>query len=182
MKWQNLPSLNNGVQAHHQTQLPGYSKAAVNMMNAASTVQNYHVESSQAVNSSIWDRRIPYTREAPGFHLGSLVSAGFPCISPLNSLENASQNIFSHAGGNCIELPANARLCSPQQMCHIFSGRNPVMSVPTSFESPNERVRFRRKDFNSNHADRKLFELDIERILHGEDCRTTLMLKNIPNK
>ncbi|GLT83886.1 hypothetical protein SLE2022_021520 [Rubroshorea leprosula] len=67
-----------------------------------------------------------------GFHLGSLGNVGFPGSSPSHLVEIASHNIFSHAGGN------NGVVHSPQQMCHLFPGRNPVISMPGSFESPNE--------------------------------------------
>lgn len=183
MKWQNLPSFTNGVHAHHQPQLHGYPRVPVSMMNAAPTMQFNHVGSAPAVNPSIWEKTNSYTgesHEASGIQLGSLSSAGFPGASPLNSLDLASQNVFSHVGG--FELSTNAGLCSPQQMSHMFPGRNPVMSVPTYFDSPNDRVRFRKNEINSNYADRKHYELDLDRIMHGEDNRTTLMIKNIPNK
>ncbi|KAL8230465.1 hypothetical protein R6Q57_000243 [Mikania cordata] len=54
-----------------------------------------------------------------------------------------------------------------------------------SFSRPNGRVRrtsHGRHETVSCHTDEKKFELDIERVLHGEDSRTTLMIKNIPNK
>ncbi|EFJ36208.1 hypothetical protein SELMODRAFT_438348 [Selaginella moellendorffii] len=44
----------------------------------------------------------------------------------------------------------------------------------------NSRHRSRRGD--SNAADKEQFHLDLDRIVSGEDKRTTLMLKNIPNK
>ncbi|KAH0892759.1 hypothetical protein HID58_055188 [Brassica napus] len=79
----------------------------------------------------------------------------------------------------------NAVLRSPQQLSHLFPGRNPMVSMAGSFDSPNERYRnlsHRRSESSSSHADKKLFELDVDRILRGDDVRTTLMLKNIPNK
>ncbi|GLT60295.1 hypothetical protein SLA2020_330670 [Shorea laevis] len=113
------------------------------------------------------------------FHLGSLGSVGFPCSSPSHPVEIASHNIFSHAGGN------NGVVHSHQQMFHLFPGRNVVISMPGSFESPNERVRnflHQRNESNSNNADKKQYELDIDCIIRREDNRTMLMIKNIPNK
>lgn len=44
-------------------------------------------------------------------------------------------------------------------------------------------MRSRRNEGNSSQTDnKKQFELDIERIARGDDKRTTLMIKNIPNK
>ena len=60
-----------------------------------------------------------------------------------------------------------------------------MISMPASFDSASERVRslsHRRNEANSNLADKKQYELDTDRILRGEDGRTTLMIKNIPNK
>lgn len=51
-----------------------------------------------------------------------------------------------------------------------------------SIDSPRERARSRRNEGSINQAEKKQYELDIDRIIRGEDKRTTLMLKNIPNK
>ncbi|KAL9691008.1 hypothetical protein QQ045_011425 [Rhodiola kirilowii] len=46
-----------------------------------------------------------------------------------------------------------------------------------------ERGRNRRGESNGNHIDSKQqFQLDLDKIISGEDSRTTLMIKNIPNK
>ncbi|GKV50205.1 hypothetical protein SLEP1_g56917 [Rubroshorea leprosula] len=151
------------------------------MLNAASPV-HHNIGSAPPVNSPIWDRRHAYAGESPdtsGFHLGSLGSVGFPGTSPSHPVEIASHNIFSRAGGN------NGVVRSPHQMCHLFPGRNLVVSMPGSFESPNESVRnfsHRRNESNSNNADKKQYELDIDHIIRGEDSRTMSMIKNILNK
>lgn len=50
-------------------------------------------------------------------------------------------------------------------------------------ESLTERGWSRRVENSGNHIDnRKQFQLDLEKIKSGEDTRTTLMIKNIPNK
>lgn len=187
MIWPNSPSFSNGVHAQRPTQVPGFPRPPPHMLNIVSPVHHHHVGSAPAVNPSLWDRRHVYSGESPetsGFHLGSLGSVGFPGSSPLHPLEMAS-HIFPHVGGNCMDISANVGLRSPQQICHVFPGRNPMLSIPSSFDLPMERVRnlsHRRTEANSNHTDKKQYELDIDRILRGEDCRTTLMIKNIPNK
>lgn len=187
MIWPNSPSFSNGVHAQRPTQVPGFPRPPPHMLNIVSPVHHHHVGSAPAVNPSLWDRRHAYSGESPetsGFHLGSLGSVGFPGSSPLHPLEMAS-HIFPHVGGNCMDISANVGLRSPQQICHVFPGRNPMLSIPSSFDLPMERVRnlsHRRTEANSNHTDKKQYELDIDRILRGEDCRTTLMIKNIPNK
>ncbi|WRX19509.1 RNA recognition motif domain - like 10 [Theobroma cacao] len=186
MVWPNSPSFVNGIHANRLPHMPAFPRAPPVMLNVGSPV--HHIGSAPPVNSAFWDRRHPYAGESPetsGFHLGSLGSVGFPGSSPSHPVEIASHNIFSHVGGNCMDLTKNGGVHSPQQMCHLFPGRNPMISMPASLDSPNERVRnfsHRRNESNSSNADKKQYELDIDRIIRGEDSRTTLMIKNIPNK
>ncbi|GKV17425.1 hypothetical protein SLEP1_g27939 [Rubroshorea leprosula] len=180
MIWPNSPSFVNGIHANRLQQIPAFPRVPPVMLNAVSPV-HHHIGSAPPVNSPFWDRRHAYAGESPdtGFHLGSLGNIAFPGSSPSHAVEIASHSIFSHAAGS------NGVVHSPQQMCHLLPGRNPVISMPGSFESPNERVRnfsHRRNESNPNNADKKQYELDIDRIIHGEDSRTTLMIKNIPNK
>ncbi|GLU20811.1 hypothetical protein SLE2022_369930 [Rubroshorea leprosula] len=180
MIWPNSPSFVNGIHANRLQHISAFPRVPPVMLNAVSPV-HHHIGSAPPVNSPFWDRRHAYAGESPdtGFHLGSLGNIGFPGSSPSHPVEIASHSIFSHAAGS------NGVVHSPQQMCHLLPGRNPVISMPGSFESPNERVRnfsHRRNESNPNNADKKQYELDIDRIIHGEDSRTTLMIKNIPNK
>ncbi|KAK3137795.1 hypothetical protein QOZ80_5BG0457330 [Eleusine coracana subsp. coracana] len=80
--------------------------------------------------------------------------------------------------------PVSAGFPSPQQFFHATNGRNPMLRVSTSYDATNDRIRSRRHDGNfvQSEENKKQFELDIDRIAKGEDLRTTLMIKNIPNK
>ncbi|XP_039069382.1 protein MEI2-like 1 isoform X1 [Hibiscus syriacus] len=184
MVWPNSPSFVNGVHSYRLPHMPAFPRAPPAMFNVGSPV-HYHIGSAPP-NSAPWDRRNPYAAESPdtsGFHLGSLGSVGFHGTSPSYPVDIASHNIFSHVGG--VDLMKNGGVHSPQQLCHLYPGRNPMISMPTSLDSPNERVRNfsqRRNDLNSSNADKKQYELDIDRIICGDDSRTTLMIKNIPNK
>ncbi|XVF11395.1 hypothetical protein REPUB_Repub08aG0024300 [Reevesia pubescens] len=185
MAWPNSPSFVNGIHANRLPHMPAFPRAPPVMFNVGSPV-HHHIGSAPQVNSAFWDRRHPYAGESPdtsGFHLGSLGSVGFHGSSPSHPVEIASHNFFSQVGG--MDLTKNGGVNSPQQMCHLFPGRNPMISMPASLDSPNERVRnfsHRRNELNSNNADKKQYELDIDRIIRGDDSRTTLMIKNIPNK
>ncbi|KAG6686074.1 hypothetical protein I3842_11G000900 [Carya illinoinensis] len=184
MIWGDSPSFATGVPAHHLPQMPGFPRGSHQLLNM-STV-HCHVGLAPAVNPSLWDRQHSYLGESPeasGFHLGSLGSVGFPCSSQLDPIQISSRSTFSHAGRNCPDMLTNAGHHS-QQMCHIFPEPIPMISMPTSFESPSERARSLSHHRNEANylADKKQFELDIDCILRGEDGRTTLMIKNIPNK
>ncbi|XP_010523456.1 PREDICTED: protein MEI2-like 1 [Tarenaya hassleriana] len=188
MMWSNSPSHVNSIPQRIPT-AAAFSRAPSLMVNMSSSPVHHHIGSAPVMNSPFWDRRQPFVTESPessGFHLGSHGSMGFPGSSPSHPMEIASRKIFAHVGGNHMDLnAANAVLRSPQQMSHLFPGKNPMVSVPGSFDSPTERYRnlsHRRSDPSSSSADKKQYELDVDRILRGEDSRTTLMIKNIPNK
>ena len=145
-----------------------------------------HVGSAPAVEPLLWDRRHSFNGDATAFHPSSLGNMGYSSCSPLNSLELPSYNMFPHAGGTCLDgsvSPVHVGVPSPQQRGHMFRGRNNVNPMPNSHDSPNDRIRSRRSDPGANQSDsRKQYELDVDRIVRGEDSRTTLMIKNIPNK
>ncbi|KAI3882604.1 hypothetical protein MKW92_051856 [Papaver armeniacum] len=185
MMWPNSPSFVNGVHAHPPQQMHGLPRPPSHMLNSVlPSIHHHHVGSAPTMNHSVWDRRHAYAGESPetsGFHPGSLGNMGF------HPMELASHNIFPRVGGNRMDptvAPTNVGLhSSPQQRCHMFPSRNSMIHLANSFDSSNERVRIRRNEASSNQGDnKKQYELDIDRIMHGEDTRTTLMIKNIPNK
>jgi hypothetical protein len=147
---------------------------------------DHHVGSAPVVTGSPWERQHSYlgeSPEAPGFRLGSLGNAGFHGSWQLHP-PDLSSNMFSHVGGNVNDLTSSVGQGSPKQLSHVFPGRLPMTSM-SKFDSTNERMRnlyHRRSEANNNNADKKQYELDLGRILRGEDNRTTLMIKNIPNK
>lgn len=150
-------------------------------------MSNHHVGSAPVVNPSVWDRRHAYSGESPeasGFHPGSLGAVRIS--SSPHSMEFLSHNMFPHVSGNCMDLPISSKnvgLQSHHQRCMMFPGRGQMIPLMNSFDPPNERARSRRNEGNSNQVDnKKQYELDLDRIMRGEDNRTTLMIKNIPNK
>ncbi|CAA6668322.1 unnamed protein product [Spirodela intermedia] len=153
MIWPNSPSLVNIPASPSQSR--GLPRSPSPMVNTFLPLRHHHVGSAPSANPSLWDRRT-YVRDGA-----------------------ASGPSSSHIGGTILD-PSRY---SPQQRCQTFHGRNPMIPVPTQFDSPSDRSRSRRSDASSNQADsRKQYELDIERIIRREDSRTTLMIKNIPNK
>ncbi|KAL2253830.1 protein MEI2-like 4 [Sesamum indicum] len=186
--WPSSPSFVNGIGAAHPQQLHAVPRAPSHMLNALLPLNNHHVGSAPSVNPSIWDRRHAYAGESPDatvFHPGSLGNMRMSGNSP-HPLEFVPHNIFPHAGGNCMDVPISSKnigLHPHHQRCMIFPARGQILPMMSSFDSPNERTRSRRNEGSSSQADnKKQFELDIDRIVRGEDKRTTLMIKNIPNK
>ncbi|RRT77244.1 hypothetical protein B296_00021054 [Ensete ventricosum] len=135
----------------------------------------FDANEAPSVNPSLLDRRHAYagdSMEQPAFHPGSLGNMGFSAIPQLKSLELASRNIFSPSSGNCLDpclSPAHIRIPSPQQRGQMFHGRNPMFPIPGPFDGSTDRIRSRRNDTNVNQCDnKKQYELDIERIIHGK--------------
>ncbi|KAK2993919.1 hypothetical protein RJ640_012793 [Escallonia rubra] len=75
-------------------------------------------------------------------------------------------------------------MMSSPRLSPMFIGNGPYTGLlPTTMEGLMERGRSRRAENSGSQIDsKKLFQLDLEKILSGEDTRTTLMIKNIPNK
>ncbi|KAJ7004538.1 hypothetical protein D5086_007273 [Populus alba] len=188
MIWPNSPSFVNGISvAHPGPRLHGPPRAPPPMLNPVLPINNQHVGSVPAVNPSLWDRQHAYAGESPdasGFHPCSLGSMRISNNS-LHSMEFLSPKMFPHVGGNCLELPMppqNVGFQSQQQRSMVFPGRGQMIPMINTFDAPGERARSRRNEGSISQADKKQYELDIDRILQGEDNRTTLMIKNIPNK
>lgn len=184
MMWPNSPSFVNGVCTTPPQRLHGLPRAPSLMPSTVLPINNHHVGSAPVVNPSLWDRRHAYAGESPdasGFHPGSLGSMRISNNS-LQSMEFVSHNIFPHVGGNCMDLTKSVGLQSHHQRSTMLPGRGQIIHMMNSIDSPNERVRSRRSEGSISQADKKQYELDIDRILRGDDNRTTLMIKNIPNK
>ena len=178
--WLNLVSFVNNVPSCLPAQMHGLPRPPPHMLENVPPVPHHHVGSAPAINPSVWDRRHGYAgdlTEAASFHPGSVGSIGFPGSPQLN-------NIFSQTRGSCMDpavSPAQIGTPSPQQR-GLFHGRNSMVPLPL-LDSSGERMRSRRNELSANQSNNKRqYELDVDCILRGEDSRTTLMIKNIPNK
>ncbi|CAI9785036.1 unnamed protein product [Fraxinus pennsylvanica] len=186
--WSNSPSFVNGIGVARPQQLHSVPRAPSHMLNAFMPINNHHVGSAPSANPALWDRRHAYAGESPdatAFHPGSLANLMRSGSSP-HPLEFVPHDIFPRTGGNYMDLPIpskNIGLHTHHQRCMMFPTGGQMISMMSSFDSPSERNRGRRNEGSTSQSDnKKQFELDIDRILRGEDKRTTLMIKNIPNK
>ncbi|WOL01772.1 hypothetical protein Cni_G10489 [Canna indica] len=186
MLWSSLSSVMNHMPAQAPPQMQGLPRAPSHMLNTG--VPLHHVGSAPQVNPSLWERRHGYSGDSTdphAFHPGSLGSIGFSDSPQLHPIELASRGMFTHSTGNCIDpsISPHVGISSPQQRCQMFHGRSPIISMLGSVDGLADRIKSRRNDPNPNQADnKKQYELDIQRIIRSEDSRTTLMIKNIPNK
>lgn len=110
-------------------------------------------------------------RNAGGLMLGM---ANRSSVNPISSLSGSLTDSSS----------TNFRpILSPRLGQAFYS--NPAYHGPGTFglDSSIDRARNRRVDSSALQADSKRqYQLDLEKIRRGDDIRTTLMIKNIPNK
>ncbi|XP_039038530.1 protein MEI2-like 4 [Hibiscus syriacus] len=153
MTWPNSPPLVNGIYAAHPTaQLHGLPTAHSLNTGVSVPTINYHVGSAPNVKPSLWDQRHAYGGESSN-----------TCFQP-GSLGSMRGLQMFHTRSS------------------VYNRRGQNIPIMRAVDSPHEHCRSRRNERSMNQADKKQYELDIERIIRGEDKRTTLMLKNIPNK
>jgi hypothetical protein len=115
--------------------------------------------------------------------LGSMsCSNGSPVISiGAHGVLNAGGVAISNNSN--IECGSPIGVLSPQRKSRMFSGGGFTGSIANFSEGLNERGRSRRGDNSTSQADnKKQYQLDLDKIMRGEDARTTIMIKNIPNK
>lgn len=163
MALRNSPSFVNGVHEHRFPQTPGLPRP--HMLSSSPLPQPHHIGSAPAMNPSLWERHA-FSPGNSGLHLGS------PQLH-LMDIAAASQKMFSQTGMEH----------SPH---HMFPARNQISMPSSSIDSLRESARnfsHRRNEANpNNNMDKRQYDLDVDRIMHGDDRRTTLMIKNIPNK
>ncbi|RLM54196.1 protein MEI2-like 2 isoform X1 [Panicum miliaceum] len=103
----------------------------------------------------------------------------------LNLAGRASLSPVSSLSGSLIDnSSSNFRPMLSPRLGHAFYS-NPTYQGPGSFglDSSIDRARNRRVDSSALQVDSKRqYQLDLEKIRKGDDTRTTLMIKNIPNK
>ncbi|CAK8579091.1 unnamed protein product [Lathyrus sativus] len=186
MPWQKTPPFANGSPG--LPQMSSFARTPPHMLRTQHL--DHHVGSAPVVTASPWDRKNSYMGESPeasGFHLGSPGNGGFHGSWQMRPMDfSPHNNMFSHVGGNGTELSSSAGQSSPNPLSHILYGRQHPATTVSKFDPTNDRMRnlySRKSEANTvSLADRKQYELDLGRILRGEDIRTTLMIKNIPNK
>ncbi|KAK7316710.1 hypothetical protein RJT34_00373 [Clitoria ternatea] len=134
------------------------------------------------------DRHFSYVPESPEASLMSPVAFGNLNHSDGNFMVNMGAHASVGAGvglSNTAEIGSpNFRMMSVPRHGSLFLG-NSLYTGPgvTNIEGLAERGRSRRPENSGNQIDsKKLYQLDLDKIVSGEDIRTTLMIKNIPNK
>ncbi|KAL6198233.1 hypothetical protein ACLB2K_028025 [Fragaria x ananassa] len=155
----------------------------------SSSPHHHHVGS--APSGIPFDRHLSYVPESPETSFLGPASYGSMGIGPngvnlrINRGTHTATNVgFSIPGSVPESSSSSFKMMSSPKLSPVFLGNGPYMGLPpTSIDGFTERGRSRQVENNGNQIDsRKQFQLDLDKIISGEDSRTTLMIKNIPNK
>jgi len=165
-----------------------YSGRQSPYVSSAIAPHHHHVGSAPSGEPSL-DRHFSYlteTSDMPFVNPSSLGSMSCSNGSPVISI--GAHGVLN-AGGVAISNNSNIEcgspigVLSPQRKSRMFSGGGFTGSIANFSEGLNERGRSRRGDNSTSQADnKKQYQLDLDKIMRGEDARTTIMIKNIPNK
>ncbi|CAA7042846.1 unnamed protein product [Microthlaspi erraticum] len=135
--------------------------------------------------------RLPYSAQNGSLHqhhhVGSAPSGFFPRSPETSSMafRGASSNVNGPRNMRETGSPSFKMLSTPRhsQLCMGTGSYQWPVAKMASNDGPLEDGRSQQFDNNVNQVDsKKQFHLDLSKIMSGEDLRTTLMIKNIPNK
>ncbi|XP_052181732.1 protein MEI2-like 2 isoform X2 [Diospyros lotus] len=185
--WQ-TPSMGHPYKSNRQINGFSYTGHHGSLIGSSHLHTHHHVGSAPS--------GVPFERNF-GFYQGSpetsfMRSVGFGAIglghNEASLLANAGGHVARNAGaavtGNTSENGSTGfRMISSPRLSPVFLGNGHYPGVPSMAMEVFERGWNRRVENDGNLIDsKKQFQLDLEKIKTGEDTRTTLMIKNIPNK
>lgn len=189
-------SFNHGGQS--QPQSHAFSGTHGHLVNpAVLSHRAHHVGSAPPGEPSV-DRRHAYLGESPdssslirpgSVTLGGMGMGGSSGTHAINitggghGLRNIAAGMGSNGGLEHSVASPSLGVLSPQHRSRMFPSGSLPGSVSASMDGLSDRGRSRRGESSGAQADnKKQYQLDLDRIMRGEDSRTTLMIKNIPNK
>ncbi|KAJ8532224.1 hypothetical protein K7X08_012147 [Anisodus acutangulus] len=126
------------------------------------------------------DRRLGFFSESPETSYMNQVAYGSTCSS-----HNNGSHVMSLGGLGAMNMSVSpsSRMMPLPRNGPIFFGNGSYGGIGmANNEEIMERGRSRRVESGNEIENKKQYLLDLEKITSGEDARTTLMIKNIPNK
>ncbi|MCO5567941.1 hypothetical protein L7F22_021637 [Adiantum nelumboides] len=192
--WAGTSPISHSPHSSSHTQPRPFVYTGANGLNPASIVppHRYQLGSAPSYDPSFLERHFGFCMESPdmSYHfgpsslgpIGTIGNVGSPS-SVLSLNVNTAHTMLNPgslgASGVRYEGGSSPNFALPPYR------RNSMFQTGASGGSDcqADRGRIRRRESNSIHLEgNRQYQLDIERILRGEDTRTTLMIKNIPNK
>ncbi|KAJ6412413.1 hypothetical protein OIU84_005461 [Salix udensis] len=166
----------------------GQGQGFPHMSRHGSLLGSHHHHVGSAPSGLPLDRHFGFFPESPETSFMNQVALGGM------GLNHSSGNYMMNMGGRAgIGLPGPplTENGSPSYRMMSLPRHNPMFFGAGSYSGPGtvgnegfaERVRSRRGENSGSQIDsKKQYQLDLDKIISGEDNRTTLMIKNIPNK
>lgn len=137
------------------------------------------------------DRHFGYFPESPDTSFMSPVGFGGVGLNRNNGsyvtnvgTRGAPPSVGFSPSGNVIESGSpSSRMISFSRNTPIFYGNGSYQGIGGVNDGLSDRSRVRRVEYSGTQLEnKKQYQLDLDKIVSGEDTRTTLMIKNIPNK
>eukprot|EP00268_Persea_americana_P025556 TRINITY_DN2488_c0_g1_i4.p1 TRINITY_DN2488_c0_g1~~TRINITY_DN2488_c0_g1_i4.p1 ORF type:complete len:877 (+),score=174.21 TRINITY_DN2488_c0_g1_i4:272-2902(+) len=184
------PSMKQSFTSNGQRQGFPYSSSHGTFIGSSPLLHQHHVGS--APSGVPLDSRFGFYPESPEMSFVNPVAFGGRSLSRNDG--NHMMNMNGCAGlspgvalsGSTMENGSPSfRMISSQRLSPMFFDTGVSYPVPgtTNIDGLIERGRSRRVENNVNQIDnKKQYQLELDKIVSGEDTRTTLMIKNIPNK
>ncbi|MCL7043615.1 hypothetical protein MKW94_019171 [Papaver nudicaule] len=144
--------------------------------------QHHHHHVGSAPSGVPFERRLGFLPESPDTSFMNQISYGGMGLS--HNEGHFMMNMGAHSRNMSENGSPNLRFMSSPRPSPMFLGVNPYPGLgASSFEGLADRGRSRRVESSGSQIDSKrLYQLDLDKIISGDDKRTTLMIKNIPNK
>ncbi|XP_057852342.2 protein MEI2-like 2 [Cryptomeria japonica] len=170
-----------------QQQVYSYSGRQGSYINSVVSSHHHHVGSAPSGDPS----HLGYFTDSPDASFMNPRSLGGMGISGANGSPMLSMGGHSAANagiGITNTMTENGSpslgMLSPQHhMGHMFFRGGFLGPINAAGDGLNDRGRNRRADNSTSQIDnKKQYQLDLDKIMRREDNRTTLMIKNIPNK
>lgn len=138
---------------------------------------HHHVGS--APSGAQLERHLGFFPDSPQTSYNS--QAAYKVTNFGRSSGNHAVNVGFPFSGNYGESGSpSSRLMSITRNSPVYYGNGSFGA--TSNDGMTDRGRSRRAESGNQMDNKKQYQLDLEKIMSGEDNRTTLMIKNIPNK
>ncbi|KAJ8479012.1 hypothetical protein OPV22_022739 [Ensete ventricosum] len=136
-----------------------------------------------------FERQYGYFPESPETSFINQVAFGNTGINRnggsllLNTTPRATMNQGIMSGNMPDNSSPNMRMMPPQRFGPVLFPSPPYSGLSSiGIDGLVDRNRSRRVDNHGGQLDKKQYQLDLDKINKGEDTRTTIMIKNIPNK
>ncbi|XP_019417299.1 PREDICTED: protein MEI2-like 5 isoform X2 [Lupinus angustifolius] len=181
------PSVGHPFTSNGKSHAFPYSSRNNSFLGSSQHLNHHHVGS--APSGLPFERHFGFHPESP--ETSFMNNVGYGGMSLGHNDGNYMVNVAGSVNAG-INIPRNMpdngspnfRMRSSPRLNPVFLGSGPYPGLlPTTMDNLTDRARSRRIENNGSQFDsKKQFQLDLDKIKNGEDTRTTLMIKNIPNK